>query len=187
MGCLRRGSFPSCVKTDRSPCSSLSQTFLRCSSCGFVFFLVSGRYLSCPPHIARHLKPEIQELLGYSLADFALGYASAPELKDLPDPELVKFHEAAPLSTECVFPRLHPSLSLFLMLPLPGNSILAPEVLLGRAPRPWLQAAGTNKNVDLLSAELGVETVHTETQDAEHREQLGKIPKSSGEQQSARL
>ena len=59
-----------------------------------------NQYLSCPPHIARNLSPAIQELLGYSLGDFALGYASAPTLEDLPDPELVRSWEAAPLSTE---------------------------------------------------------------------------------------
>jgi ectoine hydroxylase-related dioxygenase (phytanoyl-CoA dioxygenase family) len=36
-------------------------------------------YLSCPPHIARHLEPELQELLGYTQGNYALGYYSDPE------------------------------------------------------------------------------------------------------------
>ena len=38
-----------------------------------------NQYLSCPPHIARHLEPELQELLGYTQGNYALGYYSDPE------------------------------------------------------------------------------------------------------------
>ncbi|MEM7220221.1 MAG: phytanoyl-CoA dioxygenase family protein [Pseudomonadota bacterium] len=38
-----------------------------------------NQYLSCPPHIARELEPELQELLGYTQGSYALGYYSDPE------------------------------------------------------------------------------------------------------------
>ena len=38
-----------------------------------------NQYLSCPPHIARGLDPDLQELLGYTMGDYALGYWSDPE------------------------------------------------------------------------------------------------------------
>lgn len=38
-----------------------------------------NQYLSCPPHIARDLDPELQELLGYTQGAYALGYFSDPE------------------------------------------------------------------------------------------------------------
>ena len=38
-----------------------------------------NQYLSCPPNIARHLEPELQELLGYTQGNYALGYYSDPE------------------------------------------------------------------------------------------------------------
>jgi ectoine hydroxylase-related dioxygenase (phytanoyl-CoA dioxygenase family) len=38
-----------------------------------------NQYLSCPPHIARTLQPELQELLGYTQGNYALGYYSDPE------------------------------------------------------------------------------------------------------------
>lgn len=38
-----------------------------------------NQYLSCPPHIARHLEPELQELLGYTQGNYALGYYSDPD------------------------------------------------------------------------------------------------------------
>ena len=37
-----------------------------------------NQYLSCPPDIAKDLSPELQDLLGYTQADYALGYYSAP-------------------------------------------------------------------------------------------------------------
>eukprot|EP00752_Nemacystus_decipiens_P017364 g15560.t1 len=38
-----------------------------------------NQYLSCPPHIAKDLDPELQALLGYTQATYALGYYSDPE------------------------------------------------------------------------------------------------------------
>ncbi len=38
-----------------------------------------NQYLSCPPHIAKDLDPELQELLGYTSGNYALGYFSDPE------------------------------------------------------------------------------------------------------------
>jgi ectoine hydroxylase-related dioxygenase (phytanoyl-CoA dioxygenase family) len=44
-----------------------------------------NQYLSCPPHIARDLDPELQELLGYTMGDYALGYYSDPEADPVAD------------------------------------------------------------------------------------------------------
>jgi hypothetical protein len=61
------------------------------------------RFLSSvPPEIAKTLDPSVQELLGYSLTDYALGYASPTLLNDMPNPELIRHHDAAPLGSECV-------------------------------------------------------------------------------------
>jgi ectoine hydroxylase-related dioxygenase (phytanoyl-CoA dioxygenase family) len=38
-----------------------------------------NQFLSCPPDIARTLAPELQELLGYTMANYALGYFSNPK------------------------------------------------------------------------------------------------------------
>ncbi len=37
-----------------------------------------NQYLSCPPDIARTLDPELQELIGYSMGQYALGYYTPP-------------------------------------------------------------------------------------------------------------
>ncbi len=37
-----------------------------------------NQYLSCPPDIARDLEPDLQELLGYTMGNYALGYYSDP-------------------------------------------------------------------------------------------------------------
>lgn len=37
-----------------------------------------NQYLSCPPEIARTLDPELQDLLGYTLGSYALGYFTPP-------------------------------------------------------------------------------------------------------------
>jgi len=37
-----------------------------------------NQYLSCPPEIARDLDPELQDLLGYTLGSYALGYFTPP-------------------------------------------------------------------------------------------------------------
>lgn len=50
-----------------------------------------NQFLSCPPEIARTLPPDLQELLGYTMGSYALGYFSAPdgaeEGNDLRPPE----------------------------------------------------------------------------------------------------
>ena len=38
-----------------------------------------NQYLSCPPHIAKNLDEELQDLLGYTQGTYALGYYSDPE------------------------------------------------------------------------------------------------------------
>ena len=51
-----------------------------------------NQYLSCPPEVAKTLDPALQELLGYTMGSYALGYFSPPEPSpDIPDtapPEL---------------------------------------------------------------------------------------------------
>ncbi|MEE2785051.1 MAG: phytanoyl-CoA dioxygenase family protein [Pseudomonadota bacterium] len=51
-----------------------------------------NQYLSCPPHIAKDLDPELQALLGYTQGNYALGYFSDPENQfanyDLLPPEM---------------------------------------------------------------------------------------------------
>ena len=37
-----------------------------------------NQYLSCPPEIARELDPELQDLIGYALGSYALGYYTPP-------------------------------------------------------------------------------------------------------------
>ena len=37
-----------------------------------------NQYLSCPPEIARHLPGQLQDLLGYTLGSYALGYYTPP-------------------------------------------------------------------------------------------------------------
>ncbi len=36
-----------------------------------------NQYLSCPPDVARELEPELQELLGYTMRDYALVFGAA--------------------------------------------------------------------------------------------------------------
>ncbi len=37
-----------------------------------------NQYLSCPPEIAKDLDPELQDLIGYTLGNYALGYYTPP-------------------------------------------------------------------------------------------------------------
>jgi ectoine hydroxylase-related dioxygenase (phytanoyl-CoA dioxygenase family) len=37
-----------------------------------------NQYLACPPEIARTLEPELQELIGYAMGQYALGYYTPP-------------------------------------------------------------------------------------------------------------
>jgi ectoine hydroxylase-related dioxygenase (phytanoyl-CoA dioxygenase family) len=51
-----------------------------------------NQYLSCPPGLARDLDPDLQELLGYTMGNYALGYYSDPHqvlaASDILPPEL---------------------------------------------------------------------------------------------------
>ncbi len=51
-----------------------------------------NQYLSCPPEIAKDLDPELQELMGYTMGNYALGYYSDPsqimDRSDILPPEL---------------------------------------------------------------------------------------------------
>ena len=38
-----------------------------------------NQYLSCPPEIAKDLDPALQELLGYTMMSYALGYFTPPD------------------------------------------------------------------------------------------------------------
>jgi hypothetical protein len=45
-----------------------------------------NQFLSCPPEIAKQLDPELSDLLGYTMGNYALGYYSHPEMVEgLPD------------------------------------------------------------------------------------------------------
>lgn len=52
-----------------------------------------NQYLSCPPHIAKDLDPDLQDMLGYTQGNYALGYYSDPEKvsgsTDILPPEMV--------------------------------------------------------------------------------------------------
>ncbi len=52
-----------------------------------------NQYLSCPPEIAKSLDHDLQEMLGYTMGSYALGYYSDPsgvsEINDLRPPEFV--------------------------------------------------------------------------------------------------
>lgn len=52
-----------------------------------------NQYLSCPPEIAKTLQPELQELIGYTMGGYALGYYTPPlppgEGPELTGPEYV--------------------------------------------------------------------------------------------------
>lgn len=56
-----------------------------------------NQYLSCPPEIAKTLDPELQELLGYSMGGYALGYYTPPlppgEGPELAGPEYALGHK----------------------------------------------------------------------------------------------
>lgn len=52
-----------------------------------------NQFLSCPPEVAKDLDPDLQELLGYTMGNYALGYYSDPaevaEASDIRPPEHV--------------------------------------------------------------------------------------------------
>jgi ectoine hydroxylase-related dioxygenase (phytanoyl-CoA dioxygenase family) len=47
-----------------------------------------NQYLACPPEIARTFDPALQDLLGYAMGSYALGYYSPPTAPGA-DPEVV--------------------------------------------------------------------------------------------------
>lgn len=51
-----------------------------------------NQYLSCPPELAKELDPALQELIGYTMGNYALGYYSDPSevygVSDLLPPEM---------------------------------------------------------------------------------------------------
>jgi ectoine hydroxylase-related dioxygenase (phytanoyl-CoA dioxygenase family) len=64
-----------------------------------------NQYLSCPPHIAKDLDPELQELLGYTMGSYALGYYSEPgEVRgnDLHPPERALGRRPRPMDTPMI-------------------------------------------------------------------------------------
>jgi ectoine hydroxylase-related dioxygenase (phytanoyl-CoA dioxygenase family) len=67
-----------------------------------------NQYLSCPPDIARDLDPGLQELLGYTMGNYALGYYSRPDLegegpRDVIPPEFVLGRKPRPESKFMAF------------------------------------------------------------------------------------
>lgn len=57
-----------------------------------------NQYLSCPPDVARHLDPELADLLGYTMGNFALGFCTSPEIGEpassLPEAVLGRWPQA---------------------------------------------------------------------------------------------
>lgn len=70
-----------------------------------------NQFLSCPPEYARKLKPEVQELLGYTMSDYTCNYFS------FPDP-----------AKAALLPRSFAKTGTF-------SDALPPEYILGRPPR----------------------------------------------------
>lgn len=73
-------------------CSDAARLGLNITYCLGWLRQEENQYLSCPPHIAKDLDPELQELLGYTQGNYALGYFSDPESKqdksDILPPEM---------------------------------------------------------------------------------------------------
>lgn len=148
------------------------------------YFSRGNQYLSVPPEIAKTLDPAVAELLGYSLSNYTLGknklserfflylkhfeltllpflnvgYASPPRLSDLPPPDLIKTHEAAPL----------------------GSDTVAPEIFLGRAPRDWATSAGVRKGSSLTEGKTVV-AIFEETEGGDKKLKETRPGRESGE------
>ena len=58
--------------------SSSDRTGINITYCLSWLRTEENNYLSCPPEIAKDLDPELQELLGYTMGNYALGYYSDP-------------------------------------------------------------------------------------------------------------
>lgn len=73
--------------------SGLSRLGLNITYCLGWLRQEENQYLSCPPHIAKDLDPQLQELLGYTSGNYALGYYSDPQsteaARDILPPEMV--------------------------------------------------------------------------------------------------
>ncbi|WP_173009981.1 phytanoyl-CoA dioxygenase family protein [Mycolicibacterium sp. P9-64] len=41
-----------------------------------------NQFLSCPPDVAKHLDPDLADLLGYTMGNFALGFCTSPEFDE---------------------------------------------------------------------------------------------------------
>jgi len=48
-----------------------------------------NQYLSCPPEVAQHYSPELQDMLGYTMGQYAMGYFSPPTTAPGESPECV--------------------------------------------------------------------------------------------------
>lgn len=74
-------------------CSELNRTGINITYCLGWLRTEENQYLSCPPDIARELDHDLQEMLGYTMGTYALGYYSDPEgvndINDLRPPEFV--------------------------------------------------------------------------------------------------
>ena len=72
-----------------------------------------NQYLSCPPEVAKELDPELQELLGYTMGNYALGYYSepgtVPEVADVLPPELALGRKPRASSTASIADTLNPT------------------------------------------------------------------------------
>ena len=72
--------------------SDAQRTGLQMTYCLAWLRTEENQFLSCPPYIAKDLDPQLQELLGYTMGNYALGYYSDPEaghdVSDLLPPEI---------------------------------------------------------------------------------------------------
>jgi len=62
--------------------SSHARTGINITYCLSWLRTEENNYLSCPPNIAKDLDPGLQELLGYTMGNYALGYYSDPHAID---------------------------------------------------------------------------------------------------------
>ena len=73
--------------------SSADRTGINITYCLSWLRTEENNYLSCPPDIAKDLDPELQEMLGYTMGNYALGYYSDPHdmnaVTDILAPEFV--------------------------------------------------------------------------------------------------
>jgi ectoine hydroxylase-related dioxygenase (phytanoyl-CoA dioxygenase family) len=73
--------------------SGLNRTGINITYCLGWLRTEENQYLSCPPDIAKDLDHDLQEMLGYTMGTYALGYYSDPEgvndMNDLRPPESV--------------------------------------------------------------------------------------------------